>query len=162
MNDMKYSAKTHIEKTANKVQTLIDALPDDERIDMGGTPGTLYLSLEEESDVIRRFTEHEDNVLIGFLDIYSTDDIGRANIVLAVHPDYRGRSIATKLTSRAKEWIESTTAKEEGINAITWFAKKDNVPSVLLAQRHDFVLMENYENDPEWWGGVIYRVDVMA
>lgn len=152
------SSKQYIMNTATEVQSIIDTLDDEDRIKLGGKPGTPYMLKDDEDDYAKRFiARNTAGQAVGFLDLCWASN-NALSAVVVTSSNVRGQGIANRLIEEMIAWLnDSDEAQEMGIVKINWFARRDNPASLYLAHKHGFCERKDYRRDEKWWGGVLWR-----
>lgn len=155
-----FAAKVYrkVRETNDSVEQIVKSLSPKERKLLGGTPGTRYLPEDEYETVAKRFIQKHGDTPVAFLDVYYASN-GRGSIALATRSgkDTRGKGYAGKLVKEAQEWLETSEAMSFNIDTLNWFARRENEPSLALANKYSFKERDDYKDDEEWFGGVYTR-----
>lgn len=155
------NARQYIMSTADEIESIIDTLDDEERIKLGGEPGTPYMSEEDEYDYAKRFIKRDSTGrTVAFLDLCWASN-NALSAVVVTRRDTRGQGYADELVEDMVEWLSmSDEARDMDIEKINWFARRDNSASLCLATKHGFRERDDYRQDGEWWGGELWCCDV--
>lgn len=153
---VRYTAAARARKTASTkddVDSILKTMSEKERdflqldnleYDVG------YLSVEAGEHVVNRILIKEGSTPIAFFDLLDNGKGLDAVVGTRNGTKYRGKGYASKAVEQGMNWYEKNKARI-GNKAITWDAKKDNIGSRKLAEKHGFVLDKKYtESHDEW------------
>lgn len=154
-----YQSKTerYVRKTEEDVQSIVDSMTKREIEMLGANPGKPYMSEAGVQYVAKRFIKKVGETPVAFLDIeYDEDGGNEGHIVVGTRSgeQHRGKGYASEMVKAAKEWLKTAEAKEIlKMRTLTWYADPENIVSIGLGKKHEFVESSGQKNEDDWWEG---------
>jgi len=121
-------------KTKSYVDSIVNALSDDDKVRLGFQAGeSEYLSEEEGKWVVKRFLLYEGDTPVAFFDVLS--DGVSASVDIAVRSDKQGKGYGRKIAKKGSAWIDKNLDR---FDHVEWNAKETNAASRKLAEDNGF------------------------
>ena len=145
------------DKTAPKVQQIIDTMTEDEKNRLGLNPNAngQYIAREDHALVCRRILMEIGDKPVAFFDVFENQDAetgkGRYDIAIGVSHDEQGKGYGTKIAKQGMKYVDKLV--EENDLEANWGPRKDNKASIALAKKYGF----EYDSEDDGWANYVKR-----